>query len=288
MFVGPPAEAIERARLQVGGEGARQGAGVPVVPGYSGEDQRASVLRREAGAIGYPLLIKPVAGGGGKGMRRVAHSAQLAETPRALAARGQQQLRRWSRDARALHHPARHIEVQLLADSHGHAVHLFERDCSVQRRHQKMLEEAPASHLSSERRAAMASAAVGARARRRLCQCRHGGVPGRPPTARSISSRSIPGCRSSIRVTELITGLDLVEWQLRIAAGRGAADQSTAAAGSRPRDRGAPVAPRTRHAISCPTSAVSARCCCRRVKGCASTRESARAMRSRRTTTRCC
>jgi 3-methylcrotonyl-CoA carboxylase alpha subunit len=218
VFIGPPAEAIERLGSKSAAKALAQSAGVPVVPGYSGEDQHPSVLQREADAMGYPLLIKPVAGGGGKGMRRVADSAQFADT----LALSQREAQSSFGDRRVMLErfitPARHIEVQLLADTHGHTLHLFDRDCSLQRRHQKLLEEAPAPHLPGERRAAMASAAV---ALARAAGYVNAGTvefllgPDGAFYFLEVNTR----LQVEHGVTELIAGLDLVEWQLRIAAG---------------------------------------------------------------------
>ena len=147
LFVGPPAHAIARLGSKAAAKALAQGAGVPVVPGYSGDDQRASVLQHEADAMGYPLLIK--AGGRRRRQGHAPRGAESADLPQRshCAARGPEQLRRRSRDAREISSPQpRHVEVQLFADTHGHVLHLFERDCSVQRRHQKVLEEAPAPH----------------------------------------------------------------------------------------------------------------------------------------------
>ncbi|WP_017912235.1 biotin carboxylase N-terminal domain-containing protein, partial [Xanthomonas sp. SHU 166] len=160
VFIGPPAAAIRAMGDKSAAKALMQAAGVPLTPGYHGEQQDQDFLRAQAAAIGYPVLIKASAGGGGKGMRRVDRDEDFAA---ALAA--------CQREAQAAFGNAhvlvekyvlrpRHIEIQVFGDSHGELVYLFERDCSVQRRHQKVLEEAPAPGMDAERRAAMGQAAV--------------------------------------------------------------------------------------------------------------------------------
>jgi 3-methylcrotonyl-CoA carboxylase alpha subunit len=198
-------------------------AGVPVVPGYGGERQEPEFLKQKAYEIGYPVLVKAVAGGGGRGMRRVDRAidfdAGLAAARReAEAAFG---------DGRVLIEryvdTPRHIEVQVFADAHGNAVHLFERDCSVQRRHQKVLEEAPAPGLPVEVREVMGAAAVQAAAA--VGYRGAGTVEFIASAARGLTAESFYFMEMNTRlqvehpVTEAVTGLDLVEWQLRVAAG---------------------------------------------------------------------
>ncbi|HYA65665.1 MAG TPA: biotin carboxylase N-terminal domain-containing protein, partial [Burkholderiaceae bacterium] len=159
-FVGPPAQAIRAMGSKSAAKGLLQSAGVPLTPGYHGTNQDASFLATEAGRIGFPVLIKASAGGGGKGMRRVDHAqdfgAALAACQReALAAFGSAHVL----IEKFIEQP-RHIEIQIFADRHDNVVHLFERDCSVQRRHQKVLEEAPAPGLAPGRRAQMGRAAI--------------------------------------------------------------------------------------------------------------------------------
>ncbi len=154
-------------------------AGVPVVPGYQGEDQRPEILAEAARGIGYPVLIKAVAGGGGRGMRLVEREEDFAP----LLASAQREAQAAFGDPRVLIERVitspRHIEVQVFGDSHGNAVHLFERDCSLQRRNQKVIEEAPAPGMSPELRAKMTEAAVKLVQGGRLSRCWHSRVPGR-------------------------------------------------------------------------------------------------------------
>ncbi len=216
-FVGPPESAI----LSMGSKsGARQlmaAAGVPVLPGYDGDDQSASRLEAEAARLGFPLLIKPTAGGGGKGMRIVRAAADFAE---ALAGARREAAKSFNDDRVLLERfveKGRHVEIQVFADRHGNAVHLFERDCSLQRRHQKVIEEAPAPGLAEATREAMGSAAVAA--------ARAVGYEGAGTVEFLYDGREFYFLEMNTRlqvehpVTEMITGLDLVEWQLRVASG---------------------------------------------------------------------
>ncbi|WP_417723715.1 acetyl/propionyl/methylcrotonyl-CoA carboxylase subunit alpha [Salipiger sp.] len=222
VFVGPSAPAIRAMGLKDAAKRLMDEAGVPVVPGYLGEDQDPALLAAEAGRIGYPVLIKAVAGGGGKGMR-------LVEAPDAFAdaldgaraeARGA-----FGNDAvlieKYIEQP-RHIEVQVFGDG-TRAVHLFERDCSLQRRHQKVIEEAPAPGMTAEMRAAMGEAAV--RAAEAIGYKGAGTVEFIVDGANGLRPDGFWFMEMNTRlqvehpVTELITGIDLVEWQLRVAAG---------------------------------------------------------------------
>jgi 3-methylcrotonyl-CoA carboxylase alpha subunit len=231
-FVGPSPAAIRAMGLKDAAKALMQKAGVPVVPGYHGDSQEPGKLASEAERIGFPVLIKAVAGGGGKGMRRV---DKLADFPAALEA-AQREAQGAFGDARVLLEKylvkSRHIEVQVFADRHGHALHLYERDCSLQRRHQKVLEEAPAPGMSAGMRAAMGEAAV--RAARAIRYEGAGTVEfiadvapsdGRDGGLGGLSEERFYFMEMNTRlqvehpVTELITGLDLVEWQLRVAAG---------------------------------------------------------------------
>ncbi len=217
-FIGPPAAAMRAMGSKSAAKALMERAGVPVVPGYHGENQDADFLAEQAGRIGYPLLIKAVAGGGGKGMRVVrepaAFDAALASCRREAASSFGDDRVLIERHVER----ARHIEVQIFADSRGNCVHLFERDCSVQRRHQKVLEEAPAPGMTAQRRAAMGRAAVEA--------AKAVGYVG-AGTVEFIVQRDGSfffmemNTRLQVEhpVTEMITGLDLVEWQLRIASG---------------------------------------------------------------------
>jgi len=217
-FIGPPASAIAAMGSKSAAKALMGAAGVPLVPGYHGERQEAAFLREQADAIGYPVLIKASAGGGGKGMR-IVHKA--ADFDAALASCKREAKSAFSDDAvlieRYVLRP-RHIEIQLFADTLGNCVYLFERDCSVQRRHQKVIEEAPAPGMTPERRRAMGEAAVAA--------ARAVGYVG-AGTVEFIADQDghfyfmEMNTRLQVEhpVTEMITGHDLVEWQLRVAAG---------------------------------------------------------------------
>jgi len=218
VFIGPPAEAIAAMGDKAAAKRLMEKAGVPLVPGYHGEDQDPAVLAKEAGRIGYPVLIKASAGGGGKGMRIVAKAAEF----KAALEGAQREAQASFGDSRVLierylERP-RHIEVQVFGDTKGGCLHLFERDCSVQRRHQKVLEEAPAPGMTPARRAEMGAAAVAA--------ARAVGYAG-AGTVEFIAEQDgrfyfmEMNTRLQVEhpVTEMITGLDLVEWQLRVAAG---------------------------------------------------------------------
>ncbi|MFM8664972.1 MAG: acetyl/propionyl/methylcrotonyl-CoA carboxylase subunit alpha [Betaproteobacteria bacterium] len=221
VFIGPPASAIAAMGSKAAAKALMGQAGVPLVPGYHGQNNDPAYLQGQADAMGYPVLIKASAGGGGKGMRRVDRSEDFAA---ALASCQREAKASFGDDhvlvERYVTRP-RHIEIQVFADTHGNAVYLFERDCSVQRRHQKVLEEAPAPGLSDVRRAEMGAAAVAA--------ARAVGYVG----AGTVEFIAEPTADGDLRfffmemntrlqvehpVTEAITGLDLVEWQLRVAA----------------------------------------------------------------------
>jgi len=219
VFVGPPAAAIRAMGSKSEAKAIMGRAGVPLVPGYHGDDQGDAGLRREADRIGYPVLIKAVAGGGGKGMRRVDRTEDFAD---ALAGARREAKAAFTDDRvlieKCLVQP-RHIEVQVFADTHGNAVYLFERDCSIQRRHQKVVEEAPAPGLSEKLRKQLGTAAVTA--------AHTIGYVG-AGTIEFLLDRDGAfyfmemNTRLQVEhpVTEMITGLDLVEWQLRVAAGQ--------------------------------------------------------------------
>ncbi len=218
VFIGPPASAIRAMGSKSGAKALMQKAGVPLTPGYHGENQSPEFLKQQAAAIGYPVLIKASAGGGGKGMRRVDAAdeflSSLASCKReAAAAFGDDRVL----IERYILQP-RHIEIQIFADQSGQTVSLFERDCSVQRRHQKVLEEAPAPGLSEERRAAMSKAACDAA--RAVGYVGAGTVEFIADAEANFHFMEM-NTRLQVEhpVTEMITGLDLVEWQLRIAAG---------------------------------------------------------------------
>ena len=217
-FVGPPVSAIRATGLKSESKKLMETAGVPLTPGYHGDNQDAGFLRQQADAIGYPVLIKASAGGGGKGMRAVWKGEEFAE---ALAS-CQREAKSSFGDQHVLIEKylqrPRHIEIQVFGDTHGRVVSLFERDCSVQRRHQKVLEEAPAPGMTRERRRAMGEAAVAA--------AKAIGYVG-AGTVEFIAEQDgrfyfmEMNTRLQVEhpVTEMVTGLDLVEWQLRVAAG---------------------------------------------------------------------
>jgi 3-methylcrotonyl-CoA carboxylase alpha subunit len=217
VFIGPPASAIRAMGSKSAAKALMQSSGVPLVPGYHGTDQSFATLKSAADAIGYPVLIKASAGGGGKGMRIVESSAefegalQLAQGE-ARSSFGDDQML----IERYLTHP-RHIEIQVFGDTHGNMVSLFERDCSIQRRHQKVLEEAPAPGLSPERRRAMGEAGCAA--------ARAVGYVGAGTVEFIVEGDAFYFMEMNTRlqvehpVTEMITGQDLVEWQLRVASG---------------------------------------------------------------------
>jgi 3-methylcrotonyl-CoA carboxylase alpha subunit len=218
-FIGPPASAIAAMGSKSAAKSLMEQAGVPLVPGYHGKDQDPALLHQEADRIGYPVLIKASAGGGGKGMRVVNSSQEFIA---ALASCKREAISSFGDDMvlieRYLTKP-RHIEIQVFADSQGNAVYLFERDCSVQRRHQKVIEEAPAPGMTAERRKQMGEAAVAA--------AKAVGYVGAgtvefiaEPDGRFYFMEMNTRLQVEHPVTEMITGLDLVEWQLRVAAGQ--------------------------------------------------------------------
>ncbi|MGW1063432.1 acetyl/propionyl/methylcrotonyl-CoA carboxylase subunit alpha [Streptomyces aureus] len=220
VFIGPPAEAISLMGDKIRAKETVKAAGVPVVPGSSGSGLTDAELIAAAREIGVPVLLKPSAGGGGKGMRLVRDAAVLADE---IAAARREARASFGDDTllveRWVDRP-RHIEIQVLADGHGNVVHLGERECSLQRRHQKIIEEAPSVLLDEATRAAMGEAAVQAA---RSCGYRGAGtvefiVPGGDPSSYYFMEMNT---RLQVEhpVTELVTGLDLVEWQLRVAAG---------------------------------------------------------------------
>jgi len=218
VFIGPPASAIAAMGSKSASKDIMGKAGVPLVPGYHGDAQDVALLGQEAERIGYPVLIKASAGGGGKGMRIVESHEQLRD---AIASAKREALASFG-DERILLEKyltrPRHIEMQIFADTQGNAVYLFERDCSVQRRHQKVLEEAPAPAMSSARRRQMGSAAIAAA--RAVDYVNAGTVEFIADESGSFYFMEM-NTRLQVEhpVTEMITGLDLVEWQLRVAAG---------------------------------------------------------------------
>ena len=216
-WVGPPPAAIHALGSKSAAKALAQRQGVPVLPGYFGADQRDETFAAEAQRIGYPLMVKAVAGGGGRGMRLVHEAAQL---PAALQSARSEALAGFGNGdlliERALLRP-RHVEVQVFADAHGHCIHLGERDCSVQRRHQKIIEESPSPAVSPELRAELGRCAVA------LAQ--GAGYVGAGTVEFLLEGGQFYLMEMNTRlqvehpVTEMLTGLDLVEWQLKIARG---------------------------------------------------------------------
>jgi 3-methylcrotonyl-CoA carboxylase alpha subunit len=218
IFIGPSAEAISAMGDKSAAKRLMEKAGVPLVPGYHGEDQDAALLEKEAARIGFPVLIKPSAGGGGKGMRIVKDRSSFMENLEGA----KREARSSFGDERVLIERyldrPRHIEVQVFGDNHGNVVHLFERDCSVQRRHQKVLEEAPAPGLDPGKRKEMGAAAIAA-----ARAVKYSGAGTVEFIAEQDGKFYFMEMNTRLQVehpvTEMITGLDLVEWQLRIACG---------------------------------------------------------------------
>ncbi|SDA10828.1 biotin carboxylase N-terminal domain-containing protein [Sphingomonas sp. NFR15] len=223
IWVGPNPASITAMGLKDAAKTLMQAAGVPTTPGYLGDDQSSERLRAEADAIGYPVLIKAVAGGGGKGMRKVDAAKDFADSlvscqREAASSFGNDQvlLEKWITNPR-------HIEVQVFGDTHGNVVHLFERDCSLQRRHQKVIEEAPAPSMDEATRAAVCAAAVAAA--RAVDYVGAGTIEFIGDGSQGLRADRIWFMEMNTRlqvehpVTEAITGQDLVEWQLRVASG---------------------------------------------------------------------
>jgi len=223
VWVGPPPAAIDAMGLKDAAKKRMADAGVPVTPGYLGDDQSPERLQKEADAIGYPVLIKAVAGGGGKGMRKVLDAANFA----AALASCQREAAASFGDQKVLIEKyvtrPRHIEVQVFGDQHGNVVHLFERDCSLQRRHQKVIEEAPAPGMDAATRAVVCEAAV--KAARAVNYEGAGTIEFIADASEGLKPDRIWFMEMNTRlqvehpVTEMITGQDLVEWQLRVASG---------------------------------------------------------------------
>jgi len=217
-WIGPPAAAMRAMADKAAARRRMQAAGVPILPGYDGAAQDAATLRAEATRIGYPLMVKAVAGGGGRGMRLVASVAGLDAALASAAAEAGSSFG----DARLLLESAvdhaRHVEIQVVADSHGNSIHLGERDCSLQRRHQKLVEEAPSPAVTPELRRRMGEVAV---AVARAVDYRGAGTveflldPDGDFRFIEMNTR----LQVEHAVTEAVLGVDLVEWQLRIAAG---------------------------------------------------------------------
>ena len=223
IWVGPNPASIRAMGLKDAAKERMIAAGVPVTPGYLGEDQDPDRLRVEADAIGYPVLIKAVAGGGGKGMRRVENSSDFAD---ALVSCQREAASSFGNTQVLIEKyilSPRHIEVQVFGDTHGNVVHLFERDCSLQRRHQKVIEEAPAPGMDAATRASICEAAV--RAARAVDYVGAGTIEFIADASDGLRADRIWFMEMNTRlqvehpVTEEITGQDLVEWQLRVASG---------------------------------------------------------------------
>jgi acetyl/propionyl-CoA carboxylase alpha subunit len=223
IWIGPPPSAIRAMGLKDAAKALMAKAGVPVTPGYLGEDQDEARLATEADRIGYPVLIKAVAGGGGKGMRKVDRAEDFAV---ALSSARREAAASFGDDKVLLETYVtrpRHIEVQVFGDTHGEVVHLFERDCSLQRRHQKVIEEAPAPGLSEAARAAVTGAAV--KAAQAVGYVGAGTVEFIADASDGLKADRIWFMEMNTRlqvehpVTEMVTGLDLVEWQIRVAQG---------------------------------------------------------------------
>ena len=224
VFIGPSAKAIRAMGLKDAAKRLMEQAGVPVVPGYHGEGQEIVILATKAREIGYPVLIKARAGGGGKGMRKVDHPEEF---PEALAAAKREAKASFGDDRVLVEkyvEKPRHIEVQVFGDMHGNVVHLFERDCSAQRRHQKVIEEAPAPGMTAEMRKAMTDAAV--KAAQAIAYTGAGTIEFIVDASDGLRPDRFWFMEMNTRlqvehpVTEMVTGIDLVEWQLRVAAGQ--------------------------------------------------------------------
>ncbi len=223
VFIGPTAASIRAMGLKDAAKALMEKASVPVVPGYHGAGQALVLLAGKAKEISYPVLIKARAGGGGKGMRRVDHPDDFAD---ALASAKREAKAAFGDEAVLIEkyvEKPRHIEVQVFGDNHGNAVHLFERDCSAQRRHQKVIEEAPAPGMTAEMRAAMTDAAV--KAAKAIRYSGAGTIEFIVDASEGLRPDRFWFMEMNTRlqvehpVTEMVTGVDLVEWQLRVAAG---------------------------------------------------------------------
>jgi 3-methylcrotonyl-CoA carboxylase alpha subunit len=217
VFIGPPPAAIRAMGSKIDAKRLMESSGVPLVPGFHGDEQDADTLETIAAKIGFPVLIKASAGGGGKGMRIVENQADF----RVALDGARREALKFFADARVLLERylirSRHIEIQVFADHQGNCIHLHERDCSIQRRHQKIIEEAPAPGLSAEQRAALGAVAV--KAARTIGYVGAGTIEFITTGAEFYFMEMNTRLQVEHPVTEMITGLDLVEWQLRVAAG---------------------------------------------------------------------
>ncbi len=217
IWVGPPAEAMEKVGDKIQAKELARNADVPIIPGYAGEDESEERLAEEAEEIGYPVLVKASAGGGGRGMRPVHQPEDFVEAVRSAKREAESAFGEGSVFLEKLVENPRHVEVQIIADDHGNVVHLYERECSIQRRHQKVIEEAPSPALEPKLREAMCSAAV------RLA--REAGYRNAGTVEFLLDGESFYFLEMNARlqvehpVTEMVTGLDLVQLQLGVAAG---------------------------------------------------------------------
>ena len=223
VFIGPSSSAIRAMGLKDAAKKLMEEAGVPVVPGYHGDNQNVDFLREQAETIGYPVLIKARAGGGGKGMRKVERQEDFATALEGAVRESEASFGDGHVLIEKYIQSPRHIEIQVFGDSHGNVVHLFERDCSLQRRHQKVIEEAPAPGMSEEMRTIMGEAAV--KAAKTINYCGAGTIEFIVDGSNGLDAEKFWFMEMNTRlqvehpVTEAITGLDLVEWQLRVACG---------------------------------------------------------------------
>jgi acetyl-CoA carboxylase biotin carboxylase subunit len=218
VFIGPSPEAIDAMGHKAAAKRLMAAAGVPCVPGYDGDDQSADRLRAEADRIGYPVMIKAAAGGGGRGMRPAHNEATLRTNFRNARAEAEAAFKSGSLYIEKLIERARHVEVQFLVDQKGNALHLWERDCSIQRRHQKLIEESPSPHITARTRSKLCAAAV------RLALAAQYSSAGTCEFLVDADENFYfmeVNARIQVEhpVTELITGVDLVQWQIRIASG---------------------------------------------------------------------
>ena len=218
VFIGPPAEAILAMGNKAGAKRLMEAAGVPCVPGYQGEDQSDARMQQEAERIGYPVMIKAAAGGGGRGMRRVDRAEDFAAALQSARSEAENAFASGELILEKAIVEPRHIEIQVFADKHGNVVHLGERDCSVQRRHQKVIEESPSPAVSPELRARMGAVSVAA--------ARAIGYVGAgtlefllAPDGAFYFMEMNTRLQVEHAVTEAVVGVDLVEWQLRVALG---------------------------------------------------------------------
>jgi geranyl-CoA carboxylase alpha subunit len=218
VFIGPPADAIRLMGNKAAAKRRMREAGVPLIPGYDGEDQRDATLASEAAVIGFPVMVKAAAGGGGKGMRLVGDASRFGEAVRGARAEAEKAFGSGELIIEKAIERPRHIEIQIFADRHGNVIHLGERDCSIQRRHQKVIEEAPSPGLDAARRSAMGAAAVAAARAIRYVGAGTIEFLLAPDSAFYFLEMNTR-LQVEHAVTEMTTGIDLVEWQIRVAAG---------------------------------------------------------------------